>query len=99
MYSIDRYNITKTPPCNVYPLKPHFFIYIHVRFRYTDSTIPLLSESELYDSQPLAVFCACTAQCLSDLFGNHIVGFQTHFQAHNEAYIKSGLVSFGSIRY
>ena len=27
----------------------------------------------------LAVFCACTAQFVSDLFGNHIVGFPTRW--------------------
>ena len=33
-------------------------------FHYSDSTIPLL-----------LVFCACTGRFVSDLFGNHIVGF------------------------
>ena len=37
-------------------------------FRYKDSTIPLL-----------AFFCACTAQFVSDLFGNLIVGFTTRW--------------------
>ena len=37
-------------------------------FRYTDSTIPVLSKS-------LAIFCACTARFVSDLFENQIVGF------------------------
>ena len=32
-------------------------------FRYTDSTIPLLSK-------PLAIFCGCTARFVSDLVGN-----------------------------
>ena len=27
--------------------------------------------------QPLAIFCVCTARFVSDLFGNHIVGFLT----------------------
>ena len=27
----------------------------------------------------LALFCACTAQFLSDLFGNHIIGFPTRW--------------------
>ena len=40
----------------------------HLCFRYTDSTMPVLF-------QPLAIFCACTARCVSDLFSNHIVGF------------------------
>ena len=38
-------------------------------FRYMDSTIPLLLE--------LALFCASTGRFVSDLFGNHIVGFPT----------------------
>ena len=42
-------------------------------FRYTDSTIPLLSRSKKFKS--LTIFCACTGQFVSDLFGNHIVGF------------------------
>ena len=42
-------------------------------FCYTDSTIPTLSKSEI--SKPLAIFCACTARFVSDLFGNHVVGF------------------------
>ena len=37
-------------------------------FRYTDSTIPLLSKSENF--QPLAIFCSCTAWFVSDLVGN-----------------------------
>ena len=44
-------------------------------FRYKDSTIPLLSRSKI--SKSLAIFCACTARFVSDLFGNHIVGFPT----------------------
>ena len=36
--------------------------------READNTIPLLSK-------PLLIFCDCTAQLMSDLFGNHIVGF------------------------
>ena len=39
-------------------------------FRYSDSTIPLLPKSE-------TLFCACTGRFVSDLFGNHIVGFPT----------------------
>ena len=42
-------------------------------FRYTDSTIPLLSKSKISSLQPS--FCACTARFVSDMFGNHIVGF------------------------
>ena len=45
-------------------------------FRYTDSAIPLLS-NEIQNFQPLASFSACTARFVSDLFGNHIVGFPT----------------------
>ena len=41
-------------------------------FRYSDSTIPLLLKSEL-----LALFCACKGRFVSDLLGNHIVGFPT----------------------
>ena len=43
-------------------------------FRYTDSTIPLLSKTKIS-----SLFCACTAQFVSDLFGNHIVGFPTRW--------------------
>ena len=39
-------------------------------FRYSESTIPLLLTL-------LALYCACTARFVSDLFGNHIVGFPT----------------------
>ena len=49
-------------------------------FRYTDSTIPLLSKIQNF--QPLAIFSACTAQFVSDLFGNHIVGFLTRRLIH-----------------
>ena len=40
-----------------------------LRFRYTDITMPLF----LYPIFP--VIRACTARFVSDLFGNHIVGF------------------------
>ena len=46
-----------------------------LRFRYSDSTIPLLLKSENF--KLLALFCACTGRFVSDLFGNHIVGFPT----------------------
>ena len=36
-------------------------------FRYSDSTVPLLLKSEI----------SCTGRFVSDLFGNHIVGFPT----------------------
>ena len=44
-------------------------------FRYTDSTIPLLSK-------PLAILCGCTARFVSDLVGNPEDRF-----SHNEAHI------------
>ena len=44
-------------------------------FRYSDSIIPLL----LRNFKLLAIFCACTGRFLSDLFGNHIVGFPTRW--------------------
>ena len=46
-------------------------------FRYSDSTIPLLCKFLLR----LAIFCACTARFVSDLFENHIVVF-SHDAAH-----------------
>ena len=42
--------------------------YQRLCFHYIDSTVPLLSKSEIS-------ICACTALFVSDLFGNHIVGF------------------------
>ena len=45
-------------------------------FRYSDSTFPLLLKSEII-FKLLALFCACTGWFVSDLFGNHIVGFPT----------------------
>ena len=42
-------------------------------FRYIDSTIPLLSKSEIF--KPLAMFCSCTALFVLDLVGNQNVGF------------------------
>ena len=44
-------------------------------FRYTDSTIPLLSK-------PLAIFCGCTARFVSDLVGNPEDRF-----SHNDAHL------------
>ena len=44
----------------------------HLRFRYTDGTIPLHSDSKISSPYPL---CACTTQFVLDLFGNHLVGF------------------------
>ena len=41
-------------------------------FRYTDSTIPLLS-----NFRPLTIFCDCTARFVPDLVGTQIVGFLT----------------------
>ena len=45
-------------------------------FRYWDSKIPLLLKFEI-SIKLLALFCACTGRFVSDLFGNHIVGFPT----------------------
>ena len=42
-------------------------------FRHRDSTLPLLLKSKTF--KLLACFCDCTAWFVSDLFGNHIVGF------------------------
>ena len=47
-------------------------------FRYTDSTIPLLSKSKIF--QPLAI-CDCTGRFISDLVENPICWF-SHAQAH-----------------
>ena len=49
-------------------------------FRYIDSTIPLLSKSEIF--KPLAIFCGCTARFVSDLVGNPEDRF-----SQNEAHI------------
>ena len=49
-------------------------------FRHIDSTIPLLSISEI--SKPLAIFCSRTAWFVSDLVGNTEDRF-----SHNEAHI------------
>ena len=43
-------------------------------FRYSDSTIPL---PLIRNFMLLALFYACTGRFVSDLFGNHIVGFPT----------------------
>ena len=43
-------------------------------FRYSDSTAPLQLKSEI---KILALFCDGTSRYVSDLFGNHIVGFPT----------------------
>ena len=45
-------------------------------FRYSDSTIPLLLKSEI---SSFALFYAFKARFVSDLFGNHIVGFSTRW--------------------
>ena len=44
-------------------------------FRYSDTTIPPLLNSQNF--KLLACFCDCTGRFVSDLFGNHIVGFPT----------------------
>ena len=51
-------------------------------FRYTGSTIPLLSKSEIF--KPLAIFCDCTAGFVSDQVGNPEDWF-----SHNEVHISS----------
>ena len=45
-------------------------------FCYSDSTIPLLLTG-IRKVKLLALFCACTSRFVSDLIGNHIVGFPT----------------------
>ena len=50
-------------------------------FRYMDSTIPLLSKSEI--SKTLTIFCGCTARFVSDLVGNPEDRF-----SHNEAHME-----------
>ena len=47
-------------------------------FRYSDSIIPLLLKSKI-SSFYVALSCACTGWFVSDLFGNHIVGFPTRW--------------------
>ena len=47
-------------------------------FRYSDSTIPVLLIL-LRNFKLLALSCACTGWFVSDLFGNHIVGFPTRW--------------------
>ena len=47
-------------------------------FRYSDSTTPPLL-SKLQNFKLLACFCSCTGRFVSDLFGNHIVGFSTRW--------------------
>ena len=44
-------------------------------FRYTDSTIPFLLKSKIFNC--LAFFCDCTGRFVSHLFGSHIGGFPT----------------------
>ena len=50
-------------------------------FRYIDSTIPLLSKSDIF--KPLAILCSCTAWFVSDLVGNPEDRF-----VQNEAHIR-----------
>ena len=47
-------------------------------FRYTGSTIPPLLNSKI-NFKLLACFCDGTGQFVSDLLGNHIVGFSTRW--------------------
>ena len=58
----------------------------HLCFCHTDSTIPLLSK-------PLVISCACTAWFVSDLFGNHIVGFLKMWLILN---LLTSIIHFGS---
>ena len=46
-------------------------------FRYTDSTIHLLSK-RTRNFKLLSIFCSCTGRFVSDLIGNQIVGFPMH---------------------
>ena len=55
-------------------------------FRYSDSTIPLRN------FKLLALFCACTGRFVSDLFGNHIVGFPTRRLKYERKRSKMSLV-------
>ena len=48
-------------------------------FRYTDTTIPLLSK--IRNFKPLSIFCDCTAWFVSDLVGNSEDRF-SHKEAH-----------------
>ena len=51
-------------------------------FRYTDSTIPFLSKSEIF--KPLAILCDSTARLVLDQVGNPEDRF-----SHNEAHLYS----------
>ena len=53
----------------------------HLCFRYKDSTILLLSKSEIY--KLLAIFCDCTAWFVSDQVGHPEDRF-----SHNEAHLE-----------
>ena len=53
-------------------------------FRYTDSTVPLLSKSENF--KLLAKFCGCTARFVWDLVGNPEDRF-----SQNEAHLNTHL--------
>ena len=46
-----------------------------VQISLISDTGPILAIREPCPFQSLAIFSACTAQFVSDLFGNHIVGF------------------------
>ena len=59
-------------------------------FRYIDSTIPLLSKSEIFQSQ--AIFCGRTARFVSDLVGNPEDRF-SHNEAHLTNWPLNGLVN------
>ena len=55
-------------------------------FRYTDSTIPLLSSFYIQNFKHLTILCGCTAWFVSDLVGNPEDQF-----SHTEAHMKIGL--------
>ena len=63
-------------------------------FRYSDSTIPLLLKIQNF--KLLALFCACTGRFVSDLFGNHIVGFPTRWLI--SSYNKNSIYNYALIK-
>ena len=56
-------------------------------FHYSDCTVPLLLK--IRNFKLLALFCACTGRFVSDLFGNHIVGFSTRWLMYCEYFALS----------
>ena len=57
-------------------------------FRYTDTSIPLLSKPE--NSKLLAIFCGCTVRFVWDLVGNPEDRF-SHNEAHYVLIVRSSL--------